>query len=689
MSKKMKWILICSITAAVLVTAALVGIFGFWLPYDRAQCSFTGDKTVIMQLQPDGAVELTWPLAQGADQYLVEVIDPQSGETEFSQYVAGRTSLTLPELAQGKRTIRIFCGSEYKFLFSAKPKLRLGEEPIEFTDIFWQPVITQVESTPYPDTDQLEVKLQLAGQCTVRLYKLEEGIQPTPVNSFNQHNLLLSFGDGQQWPLPAYGETYRFAFDAYREGEGYIFYGPMSQSVELTREELLGTVLILQKQDNGNNTFTLSWNETKGDYYEFQYRSTSKQKWNTLRKVAPQEERSYTTAAMKPYTSCEYRVVSRDAENAIVSESDAVVTEMLAAVAYSTIWPIKDLEVYTDILQTQSIGTAEQGKAFCVLKVEGSMFKIRLGNDFGYIDSNYCLINLPECMGELCAYDITNSYASLFKIHEYPIPELTDTVIPGYENVLLGDKKNIREDEEKQFLVPLLYPVVAKLEKAAMAAKKQGYTLKIVDAYRPQKATQVMYSTVVDYAENNMVPPEGPPGLVDPEAPTVPTLPTDPTAPTEPYKPITFAQFMTKNGKYKMNYFVAKGTSRHNRGAALDLTMIDEAGEVLMQTSIHDLSWYSETAENNAAAKQLAKIMKNAGFGGLVSEWWHFQDDEALDTLDLPAMAVGVTPECWMADEEGWRYRKADGSYYKNTTREIDGVTYQFDRNGYATQQEG
>ena len=52
-------------------------------------------------------------------------------------------------------------------------------------------------------------------------------------------------------------------------------------------------------------------------------------------------------------------------------------------------------------------------------------------------------------------------------------------------------------------------------------------------------------------------------------------------------------------------------------------------------------------------------------------------------------MAVGVTPECWMADEEGWRYRKADGSYYKNTTREIDGVTYQFDRNGYAAQQEG
>lgn len=682
MSKKTKWILICSAIAAVLICATLVGIFGYWLPYDRAQSSFVGDQTVIMQLQPDGSVDLTWPLATGADQYLVEVEDPATGEIEFSQYVEGRTSLTLPELAQSKRTVRIHCASEYKFLFSSKPKLRLGETPIQFTDIFWQPVVTGITGTPYPDTDQLEVKLALEGQCTVRLYKLEEGIAPVPTNSFNQHNLLLSFGDGQQWPLPAYGETYTFAFDAYREGEGYIFYGPMSQSIDLTREELLGTVLILQNENNGNNTFTLSWNETKGDYYEFQYRSSSKQKWSTLMKVAPQEERSYTTAAMKPYTSCEYRVIAKDGQGEIVTESEVAVTEMGAAIAYSTIWPIKDLEVYTDILKTESIGTATQGTAFCVLKVEGDMFKIRLGSDYGYIDSNYCLINLPECMGDLCSYDITNSYASLFKIHEYPIPEMTGTVITGYENVMIGDI----EDEDRQYLVPLLYPVVARLEKAAQAANKAGYTLKIVDAYRTQKATQYMYSTVVDYAENNMVPNEAPPSIVDPEAPTEPTTPP---ASTEPVKQMTFAQFMSNNGKYKMNYFVAKGTSRHNRGAALDLTLEDKNGEVLMQTSIHDLSWYSETAQNNDMAKKLSKIMKGAGFGGLVSEWWHFQDDEVLETLDPPAMAMGVSPQCWMAGENGWRYRKADGTYYTNCTKTIDGMTYKFDKQGYATQQEG
>jgi D-alanyl-D-alanine dipeptidase len=488
--------------------------------------------------------------------------------------------------------------------------------------------------------------------------------------------------------LPAYGEVYTFAFDAYREGEGYVYYGPMSQPITLTREELLGTELSLGASDNGNNTYTLTWNETKGDYYEFQHRSGEKQKWNTLLKVEAQGERTYTTGALKPYSYGEYRVVALNNDGETVTESDTVPVQMGAAVAYSTIWPIKDLEVYTDSLKTQSIGTAPKAKAFCVLKVEGDMFRIRFNNDYGYIDSNYCLINLPECMGDLCSYDITNSYASLFKIHEYPIPELTDTIIPGYENVMIGEA----EDEDKQFLVPLLYPVVDRLAKAAQAADKAGYTLKIVDAYRPRKATQVMYDTVVDYAENNMVPTETPPaegGTATPTDPTISTEPTTPPVTTEPVKPMTFAQFMSNNGKYKMNYFVAKGTSRHNRGAALDLTLENAEGEVLMQTAIHDLSWFSETAQNNDGAKVLAKIMKGAGFGGLVSEWWHFQDDEVLDMLDPPALDAGVSPECWMADGIGWRYRKADGYYVKNTTKTIDGMKYQFDKQGYAIQQEG
>ena len=117
MSKKTKLILICAIVATTLVVAAVIGVLGFWMPYNKAQSHFAGDTTVLMQLQEDGSVDLTWPLGINADQYLVEVENPTNGEIEFSQYVDGKTSVTLPELAQSKRTIRIYCAGAYVCFF--------------------------------------------------------------------------------------------------------------------------------------------------------------------------------------------------------------------------------------------------------------------------------------------------------------------------------------------------------------------------------------------------------------------------------------------------------------------------------------------------------------------------------------------------------------------------------------------
>ena len=78
--------------------------------------------------------------------------------------------------------------------------------------------------------------------------------------------------------------------------------------------------------------------------------------------------------------------------------------------------------------------------------------------------------------------------------------------------------------------------------------------------------------------------------------------------------------------------------------------------------------------------------MRGAGFGTLVSEWWHFQDNEATEALNLKALWNGVSPEGWKADNNGWRYRRASGSYYKDCTRTIDGVEYTFDQNGYVVE---
>ena len=117
------------------------------------------------------------------------------------------------------------------------------------------------------------------------------------------------------------------------------------------------------------------------------------------------------------------------------------------------------------------------------------------------------------------------------------------------------------------------------------------------------------------------------------------------------------------------------------------MTLVDMNGfELHMQTRIHDLSWYSESARNNANANLLKKIMTENGFGGLTSEWWHFQDNDARDQLKPPSLYWGVSLQCWVKDTLGWRYRLANGEFVRNTDRKIDGVTYTFDEKGYVTE---
>lgn len=108
-----------------------------------------------------------------------------------------------------------------------------------------------------------------------------------------------------------------------------------------------------------------------------------------------------------------------------------------------------------------------------------------------------------------------------------------------------------------------------------------------------------------------------------------------------------------------------------------------------MQSSMHDLSWYSALSNNNENAELLRRYMTGAGFNGLSSEWWHFQDDESRIAYGINSFLwTGVSPEGWRADDGGWKYRRSDGSYYVSTTAAISGVSYTFDESGYAAEAE-
>ena len=115
--------------------------------------------------------------------------------------------------------------------------------------------------------------------------------------------------------------------------------------------------------------------------------------------------------------------------------------------------------------------------------------------------------------------------------------------------------------------------------------KNLGYRIKVFDAYRPQSAQQVLWDAAEDksYVAN------------------------------------------PKNG------------SKHNRGAAVDVTLVDGEGQELGMPSGYDE--FSERAhlKFNKCDEELIKnrellgnIMVKHGFKRISTEWWHFDDTDAL-----------------------------------------------------------
>lgn len=92
-----------------------------------------------------------------------------------------------------------------------------------------------------------------------------------------------------------------------------------------------------------------------------------------------------------------------------------------------------------------------------------------------------------------------------------------------------------------------------------------------------------------------------------------------------------------------------KRGSRHNRGAAIDLTLVDSEGHPLtMPTDFDDLSVraYRDAETTPEAAKHRARLqaaMEPQGFLPLSTEWWHFDDAawRSYPLVDTPFERLG------------------------------------------------
>ena len=89
--------------------------------------------------------------------------------------------------------------------------------------------------------------------------------------------------------------------------------------------------------------------------------------------------------------------------------------------------------------------------------------------------------------------------------------------------------------------------------------------------------------------------------------------------------------------------------SRHNRGASVDVTLVDREGnELAMPTAYDDFSpkasrdYLDLPSEVITHRKMLEDAMVAEGFIPLPSEWWHFDDPdwENYDLLDVPLSEI-------------------------------------------------
>lgn len=672
LGRQTRLLLVLCCVALIVLGAVLAA--GFLIPYSEARNTMDPEGLLVILTQEDGTLKLHWTEGSNASTYDVQVL-----AADGQELYSGKTSQCyawLPQLPEDQElTVRVTSLREYG------DKIRKGSESLEATITQPSAQIRNLNWQADDRYDTVDVAFDMSEGDLCRVHLAIDGAAPVLVEEVKDGKLQLRFGADDRFPVPEYGQQYKVTFQLERKTGNVIYRGAV-EGFTLTREDFLGRTLNVEQSYNGDNSYTFTWNETKGEYYDVRLSENGGKTWETKAYIPADKERSFTMPALKAFTDCSVSIVAVGGQTMPDSEfaavADTIEIRTAEKLLYSTIWPQIDQPVYSEpeAAEELELGTAPAGSAWCVLGQEGRYFKIRYDGQDAYIDSEMCMINLPEYIGNLCQYDITNSYSAIYLVHEYGIDNVSGTVIEGYEDVQVG---------ENAYLVPLVYPAAQKLIKAGLDAKAKGYTIKIYDSFRPQDATDSIYERT-KIILGNPVPDHTFNGK---PADNLSWIGWDPDNggwmdPVPIFGELTYRRLMTNNGSYSLSSFLAPGISRHNYGLAMDLTLVDSNGaEVPMQTSMHDLSWYSAVEINNANANILRDIMFGAGFAGITSEWWHFQDNDAYFRNPYRPLRTGVSWECWVADNHGWRYRLPDGSFYANCTETIDEESYSFDENGY------
>ncbi|MGN0706793.1 MAG: D-ala-D-ala dipeptidase [Faecalibacterium sp.] len=260
---------------------------------------------------------------------------------------------------------------------------------------------------------------------------------------------------------------------------------------------------------------------------------------------------------------------------------------------------------------------------FYIRKEAGNYWQVCIADGtIGWLSSAFCMVNLPDVLPSIL-YENPNAVSAAFVTCGQPLDGITGYKLYDalYENPRLG---------RSEFVMPLNYSMAKKVGIAQQSALAQGDCIKMIESYRPYdvqvKVREALYAKERSNRE---------------------------------------IKTALNAGSWNTGWFIASTLSNHQRGVAMDVTLVRAeqmeqqqlvgcpfvrvtGNDYEMPSVIHELSSAaacfsgpvtsnSKTAWKKAepapgmteGAFRLQKYCTDADLTPLASEWWHFNDLDA------------------------------------------------------------
>ncbi len=277
--------------------------------------------------------------------------------------------------------------------------------------------------------------------------------------------------------------------------------------------------------------------------------------------------------------------------------------------------------------ESEILAMLAPGQGFCILEEEGDWWHVQTDANEGWVNHDYCMINLPDVLPSI-VYKNTNASASVLQTSGKDIPGITG------EKLYDAERMNPRFGQV-EFVMPTFYSTAKRIANAQSSARDENNTLVIYEAFRPYEVQRTIVNALDALSKSD----------------------------------VDVMAGLTQS-PWSIGWFISTSLSNHQRGVAMDVSLakiteeqnmvcgdyvfseVTRYEEYEMPSHIHELSPQSATfsqpipTSNDGTWKEvplaltmneysikLQSYCADAGLTPLASEWWHFDDTTTLERV--------------------------------------------------------